>query len=1121
MNLIGRLLFCAFFLILFVAQTLALAPTGTLAGRITDPNDAPVRGAWVEVTNLATNAVTTVQTNGEGRFVVPELAPGSYRVRVSQQGFQAAVRENVTLTVAAATTANFALQVGDVNETVTVESSAAELVERDGGTVGTLVNRQFIENLPLNGRSFQTLIELTPGVVTAPASASNTGQFSVNGQRTNANYFTVDGVSANVGTSTNAQFFQQAAGTLPGLSVLGGTTSLASVDVVQEFRVQTSSYEAEFGRQPGGQISLVTRSGTNDLNFSLFEYFRNEKLDANDWFDNKNGIGRRALRQNDFGGTIGGPVFLPRFGEGTPALYDGRNRTFFFVSHEALILRQPQVNPLAASVPSLAARNSAPEPFRRVLNAFPQPNAPRQAGDAADTERYIAALSYPSRVDATSFRLDHRINSKINLFGRYSNSPSSQRFRSFPSQENRFERNIQTLTVGWAQILSSRATNDLRVNFSRSRGLFQFAGVEVDGAVLPPDSLLFPSFAPRETSAVSIILGTGNFNQNLGSANLTQGNALGTKQRQLNIVNTFTLIAGNHQLRFGVDYRRLEPRIDTRSIGISYNFNTPASRASGVPASIQVQAFAPITDFYVDNFSAFAQDTWRINPRLTLNVGLRWELNPPLQGDRLPFQIQGLDNLLTAALAPAGTKQWKTRYDNFAPRFGAAWVLSEKQNLVMRGGVGLFYDLGTGTALRGYSSFPYNTTRTITNAAQLRFPANEIDLTPPPFLDASNPPYSAQFFFFDPNLKLPRTWQWNFSVEKGFGGNQTVSVSYVGSKSEKLLRSEQIQNFNRGFAAVRFNGCPDVSITNPAAVACRAAAQPLILINPAIFGPTAASINNPEQITSGSAVNITRNGAESDYHALQAQYQRRLSKGLQALVSYTFGKALDDVSDETITGIPANNVNVALERGPANFDVRHNLVAALSYNVPKINSNSFIKAVVNGWSVDTIIRARTALPFSVITQAFDPLNIGTTRRVNIGGDVPIWLEDPIVPGERRLNAAAFSLPATGQQGSLGRNSLRGFPAHQLDLAVRREFNLTEKLRLQFRGEAFNLFNTPNFGTPAASFGTPNFGIVQSMLNRSLSDVTLSSTQTSPSNGFNPLYQSGGARSLQFAFKILY
>lgn len=1087
--------------------------TASLSGRVTDSNGAVVAGAKIELVNLATNAKVTVTTNSDGFYLATEMTPANYRVTVSKQGFQTSQREEVTLNVGANTTLNFSLAVGNIEETVTVESSETELVERDSAAVGTLVTRKFIENLPLNGRSFQTLIELTPGVNLVPTTTQSTGQFSVNGQRSNANYFSVDGVSANIGSGTNFQFYQQAAGTLPGLSVFGGTNTLASVDAVQEFRVHTSSYDAEFGRQPGGQISLVTRSGTNAYNGSLFNYFRNEVLDANDWFENKAGRPRRALRQNNYGGTFGGRMILPRFGEETPFWFDGKDRSFFFVSFEGLRLKQPQTSVLLARVPSVAARNAATGVFKQILDAFPLPNSPFVAGDPSDTERYVAALSYPSKVDALSFRIDQKITEKVNVFGRFNDAPSSQRFRAFPSQNNAYENNIRTITVGSTQTFSSRLINDLRVNYSYTRGLFLFEGIEVDGSRLPDNSLLFPSFAPPENASVSIVLGTQG--SNISSANLTQGKTIGTKQRQINIVNNLTAIAGNHELKFGVDYRRLTPKVDSRALGITYTFSTVAARATGVPNQISVQALSPITDFKVENFSAFVQDTWRLNPRLTITGGLRWELNPPLSGDRLPYQIQGFDNLLTATLAPAGTRQWKTEYDNFAPRIGVAFTVSEKQNLVARAGYGLYYDLGTGTALRGYTSYPYNSNKTITNPAQLRFPANEIDLQPLPFLDASPPPYSSNFYFFDPNLKLPNTHQWNVSVEKGFGTNQSLTVSYVGAMGRELLRNEQVQNFNSGFVRSRF--CTPTP--NPLPPICTPSGNPppVVLINPAIFGPTPSLLNDPNQILNGSAVAITRNGASSDYHALQTQFQSRFTKGLQAVVSYTWAKAIDDVSDETITGIPFQNAAVGLERGPANFDVRHNFVAAVSYDLPTWKANSFTKAIVGGWAVDTIIRARTGLPFSVISQNFDPLNIGTTRRVNILDGVPVWIDDANVPGGRKLNSAAFAAPALGFQGSLGRNALRSFGLQQVDLSFRRNFNLTEKTRIQFRGEAFNVFNTPNFGFPSSSFGFSGFGEATTMFGRSISGTS----NTSPSNGFNSLYQVGGARSLQFSLKLLF
>jgi len=281
-------IFFGFLLFTVCVNSVYSQTSATLAGRVSDERRAAVVGAAVEAVNVATNNVLTATTNDDGRYVFSELSPGVYRVSVRQTGFQTTVRETVVLNVASRATQNFTLQVGEVSATVTVESGQ-ELIERDSPTVSTVITREFVENIPLNGRSFQSLLELTPGVVLTPSGATNPGQFSVNGQRTNSNYFTLDGVSANAGTTPIATSSQQAAGTLPNTTVLGGFNNLASVDELQEFRVQTSVFAPEFGRTPGAQVSLISRAGGNRLTGSVFNYIRNEKFDANSFFNNRGG----------------------------------------------------------------------------------------------------------------------------------------------------------------------------------------------------------------------------------------------------------------------------------------------------------------------------------------------------------------------------------------------------------------------------------------------------------------------------------------------------------------------------------------------------------------------------------------------------------------------------------------------------------------------------------------------------------------------------------------------------------------------------------------------------------------------------------------------------------------
>ena len=284
--------------------------------------------------------------------------------------------------------------------------AGAPLVNNQSGTVSTVIDRAFIESLPLNGRSVQTLILLAPGVVATATAFNDQGQFSVNGQRADANYFTVDGVSANFGVTGYFPMMQTASGALPALSASGGTNSLVSVDAMQEFRIQTSSFAPEFGRTPGGQISIATRSGTNAFHGSLFEYFRNEALDAKDWFVNFRGSAKPELRQHDFGGVAGGPIRT--------------DRTFFFGSYEGLRLRQP--SSLQTVVPDAASRQQAPPSIRPYLDAYPLPNGPLRGPGLAE---FQASFSNPSSLDAYGIRLDHTVNARLNVFGRYNYSPSS------------------------------------------------------------------------------------------------------------------------------------------------------------------------------------------------------------------------------------------------------------------------------------------------------------------------------------------------------------------------------------------------------------------------------------------------------------------------------------------------------------------------------------------------------------------------------------------------------------------------------------------------------------------------------------------------------------------------
>src|SRR6266403_2151504 len=535
MRLVPALAACL--LLVFSSSGLrAQSTNASITGRVTDPSKALIADAHISAINAATNFRYETSTNNSGEYYLTNLPPGPYQLELEKSGFKKLIKPDATLHVQDAIELNFELPLGSVTETITVKAGAPLLNTTDA-TVSTVIDRTFVDNFPLNGRSFQTLILLTPGVVVTATAFDDQGQFSVNGQRADANYFTVDGVSANFGVTGYFPLVQAAGGALPAFSAAGGTNSLVSVDAMQEFRIQTSSFAPEFGRTPGGQISIVTRSGTNRFHGTLFEYFRNDVLDARDWFVNSNRLAKPAERQNDFGGVFGGPVV--------------KDKTFFFFSYEGLRLRQPATQETV--VPDDASRQQAQGTIPTILpylNAYPVANG---AAVGPGLALFDAGYSNPSSLDAYSVRVDQVINSKLSLFGRYNYSPSNidQRGPSFGtgvvlSDTESASFSVQTVTVGLTEIVTPKISNEVRANYSNDRVGTNFDLDDFGGAVPLPESLLFPSgFSFTNAIFTMDIGGIGEFGT---------GKQATDEQRQVNLVDNLSVTAGGHQLKFGLDY---------------------------------------------------------------------------------------------------------------------------------------------------------------------------------------------------------------------------------------------------------------------------------------------------------------------------------------------------------------------------------------------------------------------------------------------------------------------------------------------------------------------------------------------------------------------------------------
>jgi carboxypeptidase family protein len=1005
----------------------AQSTTATLGGTVFDETGAVVPNVQVTVVNLGNGLQRKTIAGAQGTFVISLLPPGGYRLTAQHDGFSPAEIPQLVLNVGDDLKVQVLLKVARVDASVTVTAAPAPV--STSPAVASVVDRTFVQNLPLNGRSFQSLITMTPGVVLTPASSTSPGQFSVNGQRSDANYFMVDGVSANVGVVSGTALGVAGAGAVPGVSAQGGTNSLVSVDAMQEFKIQTSTYAPEFGRTPGGQISIVTRSGTNQFHGSIFEYFRNDALDAADYFVKLKNLPTPKEHQHDFGGVFGGPI--------------QRDRAFVFVSYEGLRLDQPRS--LVTEVPSLASRAAASDALRPIVAAFPLPNGPDTSGGLA---QFSASYSDPSTLNATSVRVDRTFGNALTLFGRYNYAPSdaASRFGSFAiasaNTVGTLQNSLQTVTVGTTSIITPTLSNELRVNWSRNVGT-NFQTLDTFGAaIVPPATILHPSFVPQK-SAYQINLGAANvlFADGLNASNI---------QRQINIVDSVQLIRSRHKLKLGIDYRRFFPIYGPLDYVQAYTFNGVAGALAGTTF---VNVIAPTGGNrfpHTTNLSAYAQDTWSSSSKLTLAYGLRWELNPPpgLNGNTDFLALATADATLLS-LAPAGTPMYHTTFGNVAPRLGATYSLRDTSDreTVIRGGWGIFFDLGSDSVMDNLTSFPFSARRALTNVA---FPTSPALLATPTITPGTIVDFLTAA---DPNLQLPYTQQWNVAIEQALGATSTVSVSYVGAFGRRLLREERLANPTPQFGLVT----------------------------------------------------LVTNAGHSRYNALQTKYTRRLSKGFQALLSYTLADSMDNTSSDVVPVLPSVRVDPEVDWGPSDFDVRHTFSGGLTYSW-------------RGWSVDSIFVARSALPVNVLTGT-TAFGVSSSLRPDVLPGVPLYVDDASVPGGRRFNRAAFVNPPLDasnnplRQGTLGRNALRGFAMSQVDLAVRRDIPLGGGANLQVRVEAFNLFNQDSFGTPTNTLTSGLFGQTTRTLATSLGAGGVAG------GGFSPLYQVGGPRSVQLAIKV--
>jgi hypothetical protein len=1037
-------------LTLFIIGAQAQTSRGTIRGTVLDQNDAVIPGATVTLTNEATNEKRIVTSGQEGEFTIASLPAGRYKIEVSFTNFNKHVetielkvnqeiRADVTLTVAS----------GRVDENMIIEPTANEL-KQDSPALGTVIGNRQIANLPLNGRNFYELNLLVPGAVpNAPGSAGSVRgdfAFSVNGAREDSNNFLLDGVY-NVD---------------PKLNTFGVRPS---VDAIQEFEIATSSYDAAFGRNPGAQVNVVTKSGTNEFHGGAYYFLRNAAFDARNVFAPAS-ESKPKYQRNQFGITFGGPI--------------KRDKTFFFVDYEGTRSREGITR--ITNVPTLQERNgnfsqsvfgiprdpTTGQPFqngiipaqfinpigRAIANLYPLPNR---------NVPFANFVSSPTQSDDNNHfdvRLDQNIGNNSHWMFRYSFGDrdlfepfTGPTFSLVPGFGDIVKRRSQNLMIGETQLLSPVFVNEVRFAFNRvaSSVIQENAGRNINGEVG------LPSLAtnPRDFG-LSFISVTG-FSPLGHESNNPQNSVTNTFQ----ILDTATYVLNNHVFKFGVDFRYVQQNAfrDVQSRGF-LNFspftqitgNALADLLLGFPIATGGAQLDNAQHIRTTSYNFFINDSWRVTPRLTLSYGLRYEYNTPAVD---AFDRANLYDATTRSLVRVGTNNiprggYEADKNNFAPRIGFAWTIDESQKTVLRAGYGVYYDqspLAPGEAL--YFNAPFFD-------FNLYFPLPGLPLT-------VNNPFPGFFPFPLPDsalalqrdLRTPYMQHWNVNIQRELGYNRVLEIAYVGSKGTKLLTSRDINQ-----------------------------PQPGVYPNPLFLPRPVQQFADITQIESRST---------SNYHSLQARFQQRLDFGLALLASYTYSKSVDDASGFfTSVGdpnFPQNSYNLRAERGLSNFDTRHRLSVSYSYDLPFgkgkkfLSEEGWVNKIVSGWQTFGIVTSQSGRPFTV--ALLPDIDISGTGRASLGfgnNDRPNIIGNVVLANQtsdRWFDTSAFAFPTAGTFGNAGRNILTGPNYFNVNASLVKNTSITETINLQFRFEAFNLFNRPNFDLPDNFLGSPTFGRITS------------------------------------------
>ena len=1091
------------FLFLTAASLSAQTFRGTILGTVTDPSGAVVAGATVTAKNTGTGLERTTQTSGDGSYSVPELPIGTYNVTVTQAGFQTFIAKGVTVDVAAERRVDASLKTGEVSTKVEVSADQLPLIETTSNVLGGVLTQNDVKDLPINGRDYTKLIFLNPGVAGSPDQITDSpgsfGEFSMNGARGRSNNYLLDGTDMNDGYRNDPAINQG--------GVFATPSAILPIDAVSDMRV-LSNFEPEYGRNAGAVVNIVTKSGSNTLHGGLFEYFRNNALDARNYFDPSQ-FPKAPFHNNQFGGSVGGPIV--------------KDRTFFFLDYEGQrenvgvvsLDCVPTLAQISAAKALVTTGGGAISPVGAALVNF-YPHNPQNYipgitsidagcfdGNNQFAPDYVAIAPSLNNLSSVIVKIDHSFNPKNNVSGRYFFGDSTQQFPlalnatggQLPGFDTVTPTRVQLVSISMVSVLTPTRVNEFRYGWNRfAEGFF------------PQDQNFDPSsiglcnvpvtFGTCHSSGLPIIIlspnatgGTGFFSQ-LGA---TSGDPRQRVDTNNQIIDSLSWKIAKHDIKFGGEFHRtsVEQQFDKYSRG-RIRFSTLEDMLQMSP---QTSAFGLFNysgntrrHTYQNGFGFYFQDAYHVAPHVVLNYGLRWDYYSVVAERNHLFSdfIPG-----TGALQQVGPGGLSSLYNpdkkNLSPRASIVWDVTGKGNTVVRAGYGFFFDAFSQDMMLGHLPYPtfyapgpaYNNIGPdpvqMANVNPAAIDANGVYIPNIPIYGAPGCGVECDIFSFDRNIKTPYMENYNFNIQHQFSSTMSLQVGYVGSQGHRLFRFFDINQPSQ--QAIWAADCPGV------------APVPANGIAPCPTGAIAdftVPRNFPNAFNNYGAVYVFQENStgSSFYHSLQSSFRIANYHGFTSLVNYVWSKSLDNSSDGEDFVVnaaqPQNSTRPQLEKGPSNFNIPHRFVWIASYAFPKMAGR--MAKFKNGWGIDSAATLQSGQPFTLNYNFEDDYSGGGD-----GFDRPDVV-GPVVYNKRNpfnfLQLSSFAMPCTSgatldtysgfasdcvpgtrHYGNLGRNALSGPTFKQWDVAIYKDTVLTERLTMQLRADFFNILNHPNFSNP--------------------------------------------------------